>query len=81
LLRISRTENDSEEICCYLDHVSLNDGPPYRALSYRWGDKKITRQIEINGYKKRTTENLEAALRELPRQGYNTLWVDALYIN
>ncbi len=81
LLTLSSTEKDSEEVCCSLGYVSLDDPPPYTALSYRWGDEEITRPIKINGHKKQVTENLEAALRELPRHDYKCLWVDALCIN
>jgi hypothetical protein len=74
--------NFEDDIICSLSKVSLDDKPPYEALSYVWGDRRITRQIFIDGLSKRVTRNLEIALRHLryvsrPR----VLWIDAICIN
>ena len=57
----------------------------YMALSYCWGDARITREIIVNDYCIHVTVNLEAALRQLRgchciKQGFK-LWVDAICIN
>jgi hypothetical protein len=65
-------------IQCSLEHVSLVLPPPYTALSYCWGDPMITKQIVLDGEAFEVTTNLHAALQELSRQGYKTLWVDAI---
>ena len=61
--------------------------PPYRALSYVWGDVGRKVSIYLNGNNVMITENLERALRSLR---YNTLeetkrelpiWIDALCID
>ena len=74
--------NFEDDILCSLSKVSLDDKPSYEALSYVWGDRRITRRIFIDGLSKRVTRNLEIALRHLryvsrPR----VLWIDAICIN
>lgn len=71
--------NFEDDILCNLSKVSLDDKPSYEALSYVWGDRRITRQIFINGLSKRVTKSLEIILRHLryvsqPR----VLWIDAI---
>ncbi|KAK4494502.1 hypothetical protein PRZ48_014800 [Zasmidium cellare] len=68
------------------DHVpvvSLEDAPPFEALSYFWGDPKVPRRIvNISGHKIEVTENLKLALYRL-RHPENTrrLWIDGICIN
>jgi hypothetical protein len=72
----------SDLVSCELFKVSLEDGPVYEALSYVWGDPKITSTISVNGIEVQATTNLEAALRHLRLQdGQRTIWVDAICIN
>ncbi|MCJ1454571.1 hypothetical protein MMC28_004924 [Mycoblastus sanguinarius] len=57
----------------------------YVALSYCWGDLRITREIIINGNSIQATENLEAALRQLRdsrciKQNFK-VWADAICID
>lgn len=54
-----------DDIMCSLSKVSLDDKPSYEALSYVWGDRRITRRIFIDGLSRRVTRNLEIALRHL----------------
>ncbi|MCJ1229251.1 hypothetical protein MMC12_005916 [Toensbergia leucococca] len=81
LITISGADDRSKSISCELEHVSLDEPPPYKALSYCWGNPHIKRIIQVNGHDVQFTENLEAALRELRCQGPVCLWVDALCIN
>jgi len=74
-------DNDNGAVCCTLSHASLDDSPTYAALSYCWGDPKKTRPVTVNGCIFNATINLEAGLRELRRQGFYVVWVDALCIN
>ncbi|TVY38225.1 Heterokaryon incompatibility protein 6,OR allele [Lachnellula subtilissima] len=64
---------------------SLNDNfrPIYGALSYVWGDPRITVPITINGSVIQVTENLAKALTALSHipETLDHLWVDALCIN
>ncbi|KAM0803710.1 heterokaryon incompatibility protein-domain-containing protein [Usnea florida] len=64
----------------------LNDDPPpvYRALSYVWGDPKLTAEISIEGTEGPTTIglNLSLAIRYVRQDGDDVvLWADALCIN
>ncbi|MCJ1400145.1 hypothetical protein MMC11_003349 [Xylographa trunciseda] len=65
-----------------LKTISIND--PFCALSYQWGDKKITTPITLKDYTMDITINLNSALRHLrrycPREGLR-LWVDAISID
>jgi hypothetical protein len=81
VLRIAPNDDPSSIVCCYIEHISLNNPPPYGALSYCWGDANVTEQIRLNNSDKLATANLVAALRQLRADGLETLWVDALCIN
>ncbi|KAH8909331.1 HET-domain-containing protein, partial [Coniochaeta sp. PMI_546] len=54
----------------------------YLALSYAWGDPKLTGRISCNGKALQATENLIAAMRQL-RERYpgRLFWIDAICIN
>ena len=70
------------EIGCTLFNVSLNNVPEYQALSYVWGDPKITSPIRVNHEEIEVTRNLLAALNHLRLENSSlTLWVDALCID
>jgi hypothetical protein len=63
-------------------HASLEDIPPYEALSYTSGDLRDKRDISMNGHTFPTTLSLQIALQHLRKQNdERTLWVDALCIN
>lgn len=57
----------------------------YMALSYTWGDPKVTRAISVNGNPMQVTVNLEKALKALRSQPYVKagwkMWIDAICIN
>lgn len=81
-LAIIEPGNTSSVIRCYIIHVSLDDKPIYKALSYTWGDQLHTKKITINNCVFDVGENLLAALhglRTLDRQ--RTVWIDAICIN
>ena len=77
----------NEPIRCTLMHdsrTSINGS--YEALSYCWGDYKLTKTILVDGCLFKVTENLESALRCLRDDSVTagrvrTLWVDAICIN
>ncbi|KAI0599291.1 heterokaryon incompatibility protein-domain-containing protein [Biscogniauxia sp. FL1348] len=67
---------------CQLEHVTLEPGVGYEAISYTWGDPKITEPIFLDGQSYPVTVNICTALRYLrledsPRR----LWVDSICIN
>ncbi|EGO60361.1 hypothetical protein NEUTE1DRAFT_143800 [Neurospora tetrasperma FGSC 2508] len=54
----------------------------YTALSYVWGDPKVTSPIAVNDFPFQATHNLCAALRRIRKSNLpTTLWVDAICIN
>ncbi|KAK3493908.1 heterokaryon incompatibility protein-domain-containing protein [Neurospora crassa] len=55
----------------------------YTALSYVWGDPKVTSPIAVNGVPFYATHNLCAALKRIRSKSNlpTTLWVDAICIN
>ncbi|KAJ4309745.1 hypothetical protein N0V84_011333 [Fusarium piperis] len=74
----------SAPISCTIHRISLTSDPlpRYEALSYTWGDPKVTREIIVNGYLINVTFNLYSALYRLRQpEDMRILWVDALCIN
>ncbi|RDW77857.1 hypothetical protein BP5796_05709 [Coleophoma crateriformis] len=76
----SSTLEDSVQ--CTLSTISLDFNPAFSALSYVWGDPKVTAEITVDGTSIQVTTNLEAALRQIRQSfGQFILWVDAVCIN
>jgi len=72
----------SAPVHCKLLAVGLSTAPAFEALSYVWGDAKITAPIVVDGDTFQDTTNLETALRALRRRrGPRLMWVDAVCIN
>lgn len=62
--------------------VSVDSLPPYRALSYTWGDTKDRRQISLNRQSFHVNQNLYAALQRLRHERQRQLyWIDMLCID
>jgi hypothetical protein len=62
--------------------MSLKDFPPYKALSYTWGELKSPKAIYIGDKKHNVMANLELAFRYLRwKDRERILWVDAWCIN
>lgn len=89
LLRPVPREIDEEVLKFHLIHVPFNpahDQPAavkYAALSYEWGDKTLTRHIEVDGRKLDIHENLWTFLERLHRcwEPQEYIWTDAICIN
>ncbi|KAJ4160114.1 hypothetical protein NW754_003238 [Fusarium falciforme] len=85
VLKAGRLEDPLQ---CELEHVNLQQGPIYEALSYTWaddkGDDSISRAIQC-GYDGQfigITKNCELALLRLRKQDVDRrLWVDAVCID
>lgn len=65
LLTIIPSPDETAPVSCVLKTYSLADSPPFHALSYVWGDPKVTADIYINGSTFKATRNLEHALRAI----------------
>jgi hypothetical protein len=70
-------------IQCELQEVTLsNNRPPYCALSYVWGDPRVTEGIQVHGRELQVTTNLQSALQCLRLcDDSRILWIDAICIN
>ncbi len=66
---------------CTLEKVPLFEADEYEALSYTWGDPKITTEIFINGNSFQATLNLATALVELRARHHSRIWIDAVCID
>src|SRR5271168_602522 len=56
------SNDDDDVVKCRLSVSSLKDNPEFTALSYVWGDPKITRDIILNNEIFPVTTNLATAL-------------------
>jgi hypothetical protein len=73
---------DADAVSCSLSHLNLRDGSAYEALSYVWGDPKVTKDIVCNGRRLAVTTNLYTALQHLRHSNApRVLWIDAICIN
>lgn len=67
---------------CNLHVVSLLENPIYEALSYTWGDERVTTTISLDNESFNATVNLAIALQHLRRADQQrVIWIDALCIN
>ena len=66
---------------CSLQVACLDDDPQYEALSYAWGDPKITKPVVLQEMQWHVTASLEAAFRRWchPSQAL-VFWADAICI-
>ncbi len=53
-------------VSAILEYVSLDEDPVFSALSYVWGDSKITEEILVDGQPFEATVNLVAASSQCP---------------
>jgi hypothetical protein len=84
LLYLASGVGNEDPLSGHLEHVNVEQAPPYEALSYTWGSptEEPTDYIWLQGHPMLIKPNLEAALKSLrlPNQA-RRLWVDALCIN
>ena len=80
---VSDESHFARPICCSVLTVSLDEPPPYKALSYCWGDDDRSRHsVNIEGAALRITESLDSALRHLRHPTEPVIvWIDQLCIN
>lgn len=82
LLRLHPSRDPASSVICDLVHVSLNQAPPYEALSYTWGRPIFSERITLGGHDFIATENLKEALLALRQADTpRDLWVDAVCID
>jgi hypothetical protein len=65
ILKILSEPDGSDMVRCNMNTCSLDDSPPFYALSYVWGNPESTADIIVNNCTFSATVNLEQALRAL----------------
>ena len=80
-LRILEPDPSTSLIRAEIVTASLTRAPKYSALSYTWGDERLTKCIQIDGRDVPVARNVEAALKELDLPTGNLIWIDALCVN
>jgi hypothetical protein len=82
LLEIEPSQDLNLPAKCAIRTVQVGDAPPYRALSYVWGDRSHLCEITINNIQRQVTQNLATALRYIRDYTRSVvLWADAICIN
>jgi hypothetical protein len=91
IMELISWEDADKPVECRLHTFSFADSPPFTALSYVWGNPKVTKPIVVDGQKIQVTANLETALRHTPKHWASRfpnrdrhslrIWADAVCIN
>src|SRR4051812_28106937 len=82
VLRVCRGYSTDTITCKIVEIFLEDDGVPYEALSYTWGDSPVGVEIMLDGHRKIISDNLYLALHCLRRADEDRwLWVDALCID
>lgn len=87
ILHLQPSKKFSSPICCNLEYSNLSKFSgdlidSYTALSYVWGDPRVSKPILVDNHVVQATSNLESALRNLRDSSrVLKLWVDAVCIN
>lgn len=82
LISISADADCEGKIAVDMQAVSVNNAPPYTALSYVWGSPESTRTITAGGHTIIVRQNLWNFLKQARRAGEDGLfWIDALCID
>ncbi|KAL0935662.1 heterokaryon incompatibility [Colletotrichum truncatum] len=87
LLRILEAdEGGTDGLNCELTTWPIKSSPTFHAISYTWGNTKITKPIVINGKQAFVGENCHYALKQAHSSGLNPggdyyLWIDSICIN
>ncbi|KAK7413328.1 hypothetical protein QQX98_007771 [Neonectria punicea] len=81
LLKIQPAQS-GDGITCELFDAELDKAPPYKALSYVWGDPTQRENITCGGHDCNITHSLYEGLRRMRRETeVQTVWADAICIN
>lgn len=71
-----------DPLVCELASTALDAAPPYRALSYVWGDHAKVQSITCSGFRREITANLFEGLRRIRNtDDMEIAWADAICIN
>lgn len=84
LLQIQPSQESDAPMIIQLFKKTLDEPPPYEALSYRWEGPASAHPIIVNGVKLSIMGNLYSALLQLRQQSFPSaphLWIDSICIN
>jgi hypothetical protein len=72
----------NDHVACKISEHDITKVPCYHALSYYWGDPKLTRTICINECEHPLHENLWQFFQQMREDGkFGFYWTDALCLN
>lgn len=54
----STKPQNTSQLSFFIKHFTLQSAPPYKAVSYRWGDSLASREILVNGSPLKISDNL-----------------------
>ncbi|KAL9110912.1 MAG: hypothetical protein Q9227_004527 [Pyrenula ochraceoflavens] len=81
-LFILQPGNGKEPLKCSIRTFSLEETPPFEAISYVWGNPERKNNILVDGHILKITDNLQEALRTIRHpEVTRTLWADSVCIN
>src|SRR4051812_48286112 len=82
LFKLLSSSTWEEDVKCFMYSACMDEIPSYEAISYVWGDSKVTQRIFVNGHILSVTKNLATALRYMRRSTEPlVLWADAICID
>ena len=82
LLEIRNTDDSETRIECTLRIWTLEDAPPFYAISYTWGSEDRVESVRLNDGLTRIRKNCADVLRQLIHfKSTRYYWIDALCID
>ena len=82
LIELEPSNDYAAPLRCRLLEISLDNHPPYEALSYSWDAQNPKNQILCSNLNWLITENCDAALRQLRLlDRVRLLWIDSICID
>ncbi|KAJ8059609.1 hypothetical protein OCU04_011264 [Sclerotinia nivalis] len=69
------------ELSCKVTTWHVDHAPSYHAISYVWGDPRVTTTIEVDGNNLQITTNGDYALRQARWLGVRYVWMDSICID
>ena len=75
-------DDTTTKLACALTVWPVSEAPSYHAISYAWGDKRLTTNVSMNGKELEVTINSDYALRQSQWHGrVQYIWIDSICID